>query len=314
MARVTTGPVISNIAGSAGAATFRNSAAGLVLSNRPLSTNRASPAQLEHRAIIQAAASAWSLLDADIKTAWSTLAKQETIPSFFARGRRWTGRQLFTCFFVQAETQLTPLPARWLPTPPIFWPVNSVRVLWFLPYYYTPPDPEFPDPPEGWYSLTSVTWWRPTSLNPPPPHYGVTDTAASVYYGYTPRNSTRPPRRWFRIVPFCGPPRPQPTLGGFLDAANGFSGGEHLVANTSGYPAGITDSMAAPISRVWDLWISISGLGNDRIYYLPEKNVGNAYSTAGDYVATDYVFNNPLYGPGTYSFINTEDNFPQTEV
>lgn len=315
MARVTPGPLISSIAGSVGSAQFRNSRSGLVLSNRALPTNRHSSAQLGHRRIIAAAASAWSLLDADIVRSWNTLARQEPIPSFFSRGRKWTGRQLFTCFFIQAERQLTPLPPRWLPTPPIFWLSENFLVLWFWPVYYTPQPPDFDPPEEGWYSKTSITYWIPSTLNPPPGSPGTTNTPATCYCGYTRLNATAPPRKWFLATPPPILPQPQPTLGGYLPAMNGVLGGESFALATGGMPNGITDGMTTPTPRTWDLWTRISALSDERLYWMPARNIGNAYSPAGDYTPSPDCMNRGRYGPlPGPSFITVDGNYPKTEV
>lgn len=315
MARATTGPLLSAIAGSVGSTTFRNSASGLVVSNRPLRPDRASSAQLDHRRLISDSAGAWTTLDADIKTSWNILARQEPIPSFFSRGRKWTGRQLFTCFFVQAARQLTPLPARWLPTPPLFWLSEEVRVLWFWPVYYTPQPPDYDPPAEGWYSLTSITYWIPSTLNPPPGAPGSTNTPATCYCGYTRLHSGTLPRKWFLATPPSILPQLQPTLGGYLPAMNGMVGGESIAITTGGMPPGITAGMTTPTTRTWDLWIRIAALSDERIYWMPPKNIGNAYSTAGDYTPSSDCMNRERYGPGPGpTFVTVDGNYPKTEV
>lgn len=120
MATISPSPLISEISGTVGGVTFRRSRSGFSAysyQKKPLKKSSARSAQTEY---LSAAAKAWTALDEDIRNAWINLAKYEAIPPAFSRKTKWTGRELFFCFYIYARHQLTPLPRRWLPTPPLF--------------------------------------------------------------------------------------------------------------------------------------------------------------------------------------------------
>ena len=314
MARVTLGGVISSISGSVGSACFRNSPSGTVLYNRPLPSQRSSTDQHTNRSILKAAAAAWSLLADDIRTAWGSLAKQEHIPTFFSRGRRWTGRQLFTCFYFYAELQLTPLPPRWLPTPPLFFMHNLYQIFWGSPWYHVP-NPFDPGPyPEGWYSIYSYVHWRPLVLNPTPPYYGPEDTPTSFFFGYSPINSNTPPRSmnrlWFpRWLPF-----PPPYNEFYIQATAGLSAFGPVLFNTYGAPPGMSPSVNTRVPRTFDLWYSLFALGDDRLYYSGLRSCPCQYSPSDPSPDMPYVIYNQQ-GPGpNIGSLTPASNFPKSEV
>ena len=290
MARVTPGPVISSISGSLGAATFRNDASGLVVYNRPLTTNRATPAQLNHRAIMGASAAGWTRLDADIQQAWNTLARQEQIPSFFSRGRKWTGRQLFTCFFTYAEHQYTPLPARWLPTPPVFFISDHVFVDVFVAYFV---------PPSTWVNYTNLQSRIPTSLNPAPPVGTSNDNVASFWLGYIRRGAQTPPRTFVKVAPL------PPTFGQWSVSGNLVnSGSQYLnwisgLQETIGNPPGLPPGTETGIDPPFDTCLFRAALTNERLYY-SNYLYGRPYFFYGTYHAFPNLVSNPA-SPGAPS-------------
>lgn len=314
MAKVTPGPLISAIAGSVGSATFRNSRSGLILSNRPLTTDRASPAQLEHRRLICAAAAAWSLLDADIVTAWNTLARQEPIPSFFSRGRKWTGRQLFTCFFLQAEKQLTPLPARWLPTPPLFFLSIHFTVAVFLPCYHEPNPDNHPDWPEGWYSDTYAFLGRPKSLVPGPPPIYSTDFPTTLYIAFAPVNSPAIPKRWTSFLPLTPPYQPEPAPPPSIAGAFGCYDSSFAIPNLIAPPSGFFPGMSAPVARNFATWIDFRGLSDERIYYTGAVRVPGTHSLNGTFADEPTAIMNTFSSYFQAHTLNASSNYPKTEV
>jgi hypothetical protein len=193
MAKVLLGPVISRIAGSIGGCTFRNDRSGCVLSLRPVTLRKYTEAQLEHRAFISDCAAAWSVLPAEIKSAWRNLAQTQPVPDVFSRGRQFSGRQLFSCFYLQARHQYTPLPVRWLPTPPVFWPDLSLFVSYFCGYDLGLPD--------GWESYCYALAALPVSLDPDPAVAYEYSGAVSIWGGLLPLGSRRAPRSPRRIAP-----------------------------------------------------------------------------------------------------------------
>jgi len=315
MARVTLGGVISSISGSVGSACFRNSPSGVVLYNRPLCSQRGTPAQHTNRSILKAAASAWGRLDDDIRTAWGSLAKQEHIPTFFSRGRRWTGRQLFTCFYFYAELQLTPLPPRWLPTPPIFWPNPYFEAALFYPYLIEP-DPLDPNPfTPYWSSQSSITVWRPVSLNPTDPGGLASDTPASFFVGSTPVNSLSPPRQMTLLWCSSLTPRPVPVSPSYLNAAANLSQLDSLYRDLCGLPPGLTWNMSAPVPRSLDLWFSVFALSDDRLYFSGLVNCGCVYSGISPVISPDTWICAPVGASYTVGFLPAASaNYPSSEV
>lgn len=318
MARVTLGGVIASISGSVGSACFRNSPSGTVLYNRPLPSQRGSTDQHTNRSILKAAAAAWSLLDDDIRTAWGSLAKQEYIPSFFSRGRRWTGRQLFTCFYFYAETQRTPLPARWLPTPPLFFSSP-----WFMAYLFYPRWIEAlpADPPgtvDHWESLSQFSLWRPTSLNPADPGGLLDDFPVIVYCGLSAIGATSPPRSMGLLAPPYGPYRQTPPVPPYLPGIQSVYYADRLFSELFGFPPSLSYPMSSPVTRPFDLWVSMLGITDERMYFTGLLNVGSSYYlTPWEPQSTQEStwICNPPYWEVAMSYINDiAYTYPKTEV
>lgn len=302
MARVTLGGVISSISGSVGSACFRNSPSGTVLYNRPLCSQRGTPAQHLNRSILKAAGAAWGRLDDDIRTAWGSLAKQEYIPSFFSRGRRWTGRQLYTCFYFYAEHQYTPLPLRWLPTPPLFLPSFTLVSQFFNPDWNWP---QFDTPQH-----TQFVGWRPLGLNPVFPADYSRDCVFSCWLSILPAASTSIPRNWTKI---CPAPRDFPVVvtGGHPRPSGYWYGSWDLsILHLLGWPPGLDATAETPITApfsccysavcVSDKNISFSGL----LWGYPHSpEITNHWIRYAPSPYTDYVIINTWPG-----------NIPTTEV
>lgn len=314
MARASLGPIVSSIAGSIGATTFRNARSGLVVSNRPLRPDRASPAQLEHRRIMSASAAAWTLLDADIKTAWGNLARQEPIPSFFSRGRHWTGRQLFTCFFLQAERQLTPLPARWLPTPPIFFLSNNYNLSIFNPFYHVYDPAEPPYWPTGWYSDTFVMFGRPLSLNPSIPSAYATDFPSTGYLAFSPLDSFSIPKRWTCFYPLTPPYQPATGAAPEISGVYGCYDSSFAIPNLIAPPPGFTPGMTTKIPRSFASWINLSGLSDERLYYSGIQRVPGLHSLSGEFIPEPEAIMNTFETFYLRQPLTTASNYPKTEV
>jgi hypothetical protein len=292
MARALPGPVISSIAGSIGGISFRNDRSGLVISNKQQPTRKFSAGQLEHRGILSASARGWAALDADIKRAWTSLAATEQIPTAYSRGRRWTGRQLYTCFFIQAEHQYTPLPARWLPTPPLFWPDIQLFMAYFVGYDAGAPN--------DWQCWCSISTSLPVSLEPPPAIQYEESGAVTVWAGLLPFGARRAPRSVSRVAP-------APLSIAVDNASSGaavpdpcphyYSGFEYTSfftpeAFTLGIPRGI--SAVAPTGPGQTPCTSFAArascVTDERLYYSPwlygDSYVSNGFTPA--YASNDY--------------------------
>lgn len=260
MARITVGPLLSSIAGSVGAITFRNDASGLVLQPRILPTRRASEGQLQHRGFLAQSAAAWGALDADMRRAWTTLARQERIPDVFAQGRRWTGRQLFTCFYLYTEHQYTPMPARWLPRSPIFHASAGVSALFWNAFQLFPGD---------WRTQNYFAVAYPTSINPGSPGGWSSNCCGCIWFGYRRAQSSPPPRRWFKLAPLPASWGLWGLPGGKYHSGDTYYGWDPYVLRIMGYPPGLPDGTTAPIPAPF--WISVKStvVTDDRLYYSP---------------------------------------------
>lgn len=314
MARATLGPILSSIAGSIGSTTFRNSRSGLVVSNRPLRPDRASAAQLDHRRILSASAGAWNALDLDIKASWNTLAKQETIPSFFSRGRKWTARQLFTCFYVAAENQLTPLPARWLPTPPLFFQSAIGSFSFAQPWQITGTE----DPPEiyppGWYSYTFLSYARPLTLNPGDPGGYTLDTPWSAWCGHVSLSSMSLPRSWTRLYSVPGALLPFSPTPGEIPGVLEIGAWESIIDSISGPPVGLYNGMPAPIPRSFATWFHVSALSDQRLYYSGYIRTLGAWTSAAPLPPESTAMWRHHPGGPVPSYGSIYSNYPKTEV
>lgn len=287
MARISFGPIVSSISGSVGSACFRRSPSGAVLYNKPRPSSAASPAQLEHRAIFSAAARAWSALDADILTAWDSLAAQTQVPSYFSRGRRWRGKDLFTCFFVYAQHQNTPLPARWLPTPPLFF--MSPCISW-LAYAE-----DISDPSHTWIYFSAM---NPVSLNPSDPEGYRAQICNSFWFGYTAPGATVRPRRFIKIAP------PPPSLYSLFNshplnyAGYQYEGWDPVLSRLLGTPPGLPSPTLTPKSAEFGTAACRFSVTDDRLYYSPITFGNPHHDFFGQFPGVDLVSNalpaNPL--------------------
>lgn len=256
MARVNFGPVVSSISGSVGASTFRNGASGSVLYNHPFPSRRASDSQLQHRSFISASASAWSALDADIRRAWDSLAKQQAIPTYFSHGRRWRGRDLYTCFFLYAQHQLTPLPSRWLPTPPLFFSNYFFSALVGAPV-----------PPANVETRVDFSTAYPLVLNAVFPDSFSFHGVSSIFFGYTKYLSRTPPRRFVKIAPLS------PSMAvAFPDISSppygfSYSSWNNPIGLLLGPPPGLPFPTVSPVSPRFSCAYSAFTLTDDRLYY-----------------------------------------------
>lgn len=294
MARVTLSSIVSSISGSIGSSTFRNSPTGTVLYNRPMPSQRSSPAQQFNRSILRSAASAWYNLDADIKQSWSTLARQENIPTFFARGKKWTGKQLFTCFFFYAEHQFTPLPARWLPTPPIFQPTLVLFAQFFDPNSEYPPI----DPPQE----TDFHCMVPDVLNPVFPDDYSTDCVFSLWMSIVPKDSRNIPRN---TVKLCPAPADYPIInysGNPLKSGYQYTFWEPVIFLMTGIPPGLTENPTAWTVAPFDVYYSGVCLTDQRLYF-----TGDLWGTPHTYAGTNHYIR---YGPTGEPCVVTNSVWP----
>ena len=302
MARVTYSPIVSNISGSVGSCTFRNDRGGGILYNRPLPSRRASESQLYHRSLIKASAAAWVALDEDIRRSWVTFAESEQIPSFFSRGRRWRGKDLFTCFFLYAEHQLTPLPARWLPTPPLFF--NAPYITWLIGYPWTPPD---------YKTACLFMAWNPTDLNPSFPGGYTTAICNSFFAGYVPFGSRKIPRHFVKIAPalpsanqyFSTPPA---HYTGFA-----YEGWQPMLDTTIAVPPGLPFPTVAPIPSPYSLAVARFSVTDSRLYYTPITWGDPHHDQFGSYSISSFVNNTTaLSNPYVHAW-GTPQDIPTTE-
>jgi hypothetical protein len=258
MAKCTLGPLIAQISGSLGGMTFRNDPSGLVLQPRCLPTRKYSPAQLLHRGYLAASATAWSDLDYDIKRAWNTLARQERIPDTFARGRKWTGRQLFTCFYLYAQHQYTPLPARWLPKSPIFHSSMTLQLFFFDAY----------TPLGGSLTTGNLIYTAyPGSLSPYDPAESLTNHCAAVWLGFRRMDSQSPPRQYVKVAPlplswaYSGVP---PTN---YNNGYGYFGWGNLYKRLFGQPLGLPEGQYLGITPTFAISAFSVTITDERLYF-----------------------------------------------
>lgn len=281
VAKITYSALVSSIAGSIGSLTFRRSTAGAVLYNRPLPTCRSSPPQLYHRSLLAASSAAWSALDSDIQRAWNSFAKHETLPGYFTRARTWRGKDLFTCFFLYAQHQGTPLPPRWLPRSPLFA---------FSKYF------EFalalPSGVGDTSTLCRFTFGYPASLSSLDPFDIRTDNVVSVFSGYCPLGVFKIPRRVVKVAPapadlsslFSSPPgRPS----GFQ-----YIGWNRILGRLLGVPPGLPFPTVAPVNPVFSAMAHAFSLTDERLYY-----------SGPCFGSSSYIYN--LGGSQTHSQNNT---------
>lgn len=261
MAKVELGPIVSSVSGSIGSATFNRRPGATVVYNRPLPRRQASAAQLFHRSLITRAAAAWTTLDTSYKLAWSTMAKQEQIPTFFSKGKRWTGRQLFFCFFIAAERQYTPLPSTWLPTPPLFFPHMYLEVA-----YWRAVDV---DPPDEYRSDCTLYVAIPGSLQSAYPDDYTYDCCASIYLAVIAQGQRRPPRFWHQVAPV--PPTTHVNTSPAYDFRSGwsYSGWCDAYLPIFGVPRGCVPGDMVAVPRGWDIAVRAQSLTNERLYYTP---------------------------------------------
>lgn len=302
MARVTLGGVISSISGSVGSACFRNSPSGTVLYNRPLCSQRGTPAQHLNRNILKAAATTWGRLDDDIRSAWGSLAKQEHIPTFFSRGRRWTGRQLFTCFYFYAEHQYTPLPARWLPTPPLFNPSLSLSSYFFYPEANWP----WVEP----WQCTRFAARRPLVLNPSVDGDWSADCVFSCWAALLPPLSSRVPRSFSKIAPA---PRHLPvTIYGGGDRPSGYyySLWDTVFLSVFGDPPGLPLNTPTTVVSQFSTCIYAVCVSDSNISYSGLR-WGHPHPSSPSF---NYVVRWPLSDPPYVGISVWPGNIPTTEV
>ena len=324
MAKMEHGPLISAISGSVGGITFNRGPAGTRIYNRPIHKRPPSPAQSLQRSFIAGAAHAWGALDPDITQAWNTLARQEQIPTFFSRGRRWTGRQLFYSFFIAAEHQYTPLPARWLPTPPLFFECNYIDCFYCWPQW-NPGDP-LDDPPilPYWEQYTFVRAQYPDILNPTE-ESGLSQDGINVFWAaFLPKNRPPIPRNWFKIAPL------PPSFGVWTNyGITSNSGFEYLywkpffdstLGVMPGFVQSATEPGPAPYNIAWR-WQSLTDL---RLYYCrpilgtPHYSWSAPEYNDDDIIPIPSVFwfpgqVNPYYPPPLASRNSANSTYPKTE-
>ena len=301
MARVNFGPVVSSISGSVGASTFRTGASGSVLYNHPFPSRKASDSQLQHRSFISASASAWSALDPDIRRAWDSLAKQQAIPTYFSHGRRWRGRDLFTCFFLYAQHQLTPLPSRWLPTPPLF----------FSNYHFSA---VMADPVAPSYTTTRAFFSTsvPLVLNAVWPDGFSLKCVSSIFFGYTRFLSRTPPRRFVKVAPLSPalasqyPTMTSPPYGSAFTAWN------VPLGLSLGSPPGLPYPTVDPVSPPFSCAYSAFSLTDSRLYYSGLLFGDPHYAPDGS-IPTPYLVNNAAPVDTPTNFYLTPLDIPSSE-
>lgn len=301
MARVNFGPVVSSISGSVGASTFRTGASGSVLYNHPLPSRKASDSQLQHRSFISASASAWSSLDPDIKRAWESLAKQQPVPTFFSRGRRWRARDLFTCFFLYAEHQLTPLPPRWLPTPPLF----------FSNYFFSAVAGA-PLPPANDHTRVDFTTAYPLVLNAVYPDSFSFRGVSSIFFGYTKYLSRTPPRRMVKIAPLSPsmavayPNMSSPPYG------YGYSGWNDPIGLLIGSPPGLPYPTVSPVTPTFSCAYSAFTLTDARLYY-SGLLFGDPHIDPLGLLAKPWLVNNAFASGTPFNYVSLPLDIPSSE-
>jgi hypothetical protein len=312
MAKVTPGPIISNISGSVGSATFRNDKSGLVLYQKPVPTTKRSDHQMYVRSSFKRTASAWRALDDDIRLAWTTFSKSEPVPSFFSRGRKWSGRQLFSCFFQHAEAQNTPLPARWLPTPPLFFKYSTFNLIIAYPkslYIQNPEDPLYPGYFYGYFHILSVI---PDVLNPINPAGFDNKTPCSFYIAAAPLSSNAPPRSFVRIMPPLPKDIPYPPGEGFMAGMNGQSYFGPLFGQYVGNQPGFAEAQETAQPRTFCIWFHAFALSDARLNYTGNiRSTGYRGYASGDSPAPNQIYYPPPYGM-TISYITVDGNYPKT--
>lgn len=259
MARVTLGPIVSSIAGSIGATTFNRGRNGTVAYNRPLPSRRQSAAQLFHRSLMAQAAAAWGALTEDYKKAWNYLATTEQIPTFFSQGRRWSGRQLFFCFFIAAERQYTPLPSTWLPTPPLFFSNMFLEATYWRAVAVDPPDEYRSD----CTFLTAI----PETLQAVYPDDYTYDCCSTVYLGIISPGQRRPPSAWIQVAPV--PPTTTITTDPAYSYRSGYQYSQWMDALLPllGIPWGTIPGNIVAVPCGFNIAVRAQALTNERIYY-----------------------------------------------
>lgn len=303
MARCVLGPIISQISGSLGGFTFRNCNGGLIIQPRANVCQRDTEFQMIHRGFVSDAANAWNALDEDIKRAWRTLARQERIPDVFSRGRRWPARELFTCFYLYARHQYTPLPARWLPQTPIFHASMGLDVFYQSAFETTP----------GVYTTKNECYgYYPISIDPSGPSGYADDCICSFWFGFKRFQSSTEPRRWFKLAPL------PPAWFMYGLPATPYNNGQAYInygdfwKAIMGHAPGLNIGQSSPVTPKWFCAVKGITVTDERLYYSPVTSgqtfLGNVPTVIPVIGANDIY---PEPAPAIYR--NPPLNIPTTE-
>jgi len=175
MAKITPSPLLSEITGSAGGATFKSSPQGPLMYNRPLGPTGKTSWQCLQSIALHLAALEWSGLDQDMQTYWNERARSEQLPTGAERFRGRTGRMHFMGWRVKLHHTGYYIPPTTEPSSPLYYTMTP-RILLYRGGL-------------GFQFYTTLS-----GEQPPFPH-------AAAFMSWPPDGRRKPGRTWHKIWP-----------------------------------------------------------------------------------------------------------------